>query len=102
MIKPSKYDVEIRKLATEIEESKVKLTELKDLRANELCPFKVGDILINSNGKKAKVTAINSQGYAFDGYSMVGSIQLKNGEFSDKKLSRLFADEWKLILRTEE
>jgi hypothetical protein len=34
---------------------------------------------------------------------MVGAIQLKNGEFSDKKVSGLYTwDEWKLILRTEE
>jgi hypothetical protein len=46
MIKPSKYDVEIRKLETEIEEAKAKLTELKVLRSNKLFPFKDRVMLI--------------------------------------------------------
>ena len=90
-MKQSPYDNEIKKLEEERGRIRSELREAKDKRANFLCPFKVGDSLINKNNKKAVVKRI------YDGYSdytMNVSMIRKDG--TQGRIARAYDwDDWK-------
>ncbi|KKL82235.1 hypothetical protein LCGC14_1986790 [marine sediment metagenome] len=80
MISPSKYDVEIEAIDEQIEVLVRKQRELSQARAEELCPYGVGDIIVNTrNGKNTKITAIKPS--SWQDFKLVGADQKKDGTF---------------------
>jgi hypothetical protein len=61
-----------------IESLEKELADITQKRAEYICPFKVGDVLVNKYGKVAKVLRIYP-GYA--GYRMNGEYRRKNGTY---------------------
>ena len=76
MKKESPYDAEIKKLEEEEDRIGSELREAEDKRANFLCPFKVGDSIINRKNKKAVVVRIYA---SYSDYAMNISMIRKDG-----------------------
>ena len=82
----SKYDDEIQRLEDRLE-------ELQRKRADELCPFKIGDEVINKFGKRGRVVSILIS-YA----GGLARIQLykRNGELGNRITKGYEWDSWQL------
>jgi hypothetical protein len=92
-MKETKYDAEIKELESQVELLEAKLNALNQMRAEELCPLKVGDIVVSKNGKEAKITAIYPR---FGEYAMNGAYINKNG-LAGKANHRLYGwDNWQI------
>ena len=90
-MKESPYDAEIKKLEEEEDRIIGELREAENKRANFLCPFKVGDSLINRNNKKAVVMRIYNR---YSGYAMNVSMIRKDG--TQGRIARAYEwDDWK-------
>ena len=72
----SPYDAEIKKLEVERDRIGSELSEARDKRAKFICPFKIGDTLINRNNKKAVVVRIYA---GYSDYQMNISMTRKDG-----------------------
>lgn len=60
-------------------------SELRLELANLMCPFKVGDIIVNDKGKKFYIDAILGGGEFQDAYNLIGARVKKNGEPYNEK-----------------
>lgn len=93
-IPATEYDVEIQALTQEGEAIAGKLRGLQALRAISLCPFHVGDILTDKNGKTARVTGIKAGDYQYDPYLLRGVSFRKDGT-EGRPINRFYAwDAW--------
>ncbi len=93
-MKQTPFDTDI--VATEKVERDVRsrLNQLLQERAEYLCPFKVGQQLVNKRGKKAVITRIGSEGYG-DGYRLTGRSLKANGKPGAKERRLYEWDGWK-------
>ncbi len=93
----SQYDKEIDRLTDEIASRRKKLVELQQKRAEYYCPFKLGDILFDNKGRKAKLSKITPNN--FDKYTLHAHYLKKDG--APKQIeSRLWQwDGWGLLKR---
>ena len=90
-MKESPYDAEIKKLEEEEDRIGSELREAEDKRANFLCPFKLGDSLINKNNKNAVVVRIYA---GYSDYEMNVSMIRKDG--TQGRIAKAYKwDNWK-------
>ena len=88
----TEYDDDIARLRTEEAELHLRLQGLEQLRAEVLCPFKVGDILTNQAGLRAIVKTISAG--VFHDYEMRGARLRKDG--SEGRMMTLYNwDNWR-------
>lgn len=99
MIKSTQYDQEIKNTEAQLEPLNKRRSELYVLRAQELCPFKIGDIVVSGARikRRAIITVINSEylslnGYGY-GYVMVGRWIKKDGTQGENRQLYSF-DRW--------
>lgn len=79
-MKPTQYDADIRQTISNIAGERNHLKTLLDMRAEELCPFKIGDHLMNvNNDELAVVHAIKGSRY-LSGYELYIKKIKNNGE----------------------
>ena len=91
---PTEYDAQIAELITQEEKLCQQREGLEQLRAEQLCPFKVGDVLIDRRGHKAVVKAIFAPSWQSEGYAMRGAMLRKDG--SEGRIAKLYIwDKWK-------
>lgn len=91
MAKTEQYDSEITELEGQIEAFEHRLGVVKQLKAEALCPHKVGDEIVNKKGdRRAKITAIRSD---WDDYKMLGYWFKKDGTLGTQ-LRQLYWLEW--------
>ena len=91
MIKESPYDTRIKSLEEEANRVGTELAEEQLKRAIFLCPFEMGDILVDRKGKRAKIVKISS---AYRDYRMDGAMIRKDG--TPGRVARLYDwDDWK-------
>jgi hypothetical protein len=89
--KTTQYDGDIQALEEQIDTLRNRLYHLRQLRAEELCPHKVGDIITDKKGKRtAKISSIIA---GYGDYEMHGCLQKKDGSFSDYS-RQLYWFEW--------
>ena len=93
----TEYDTEITKLESIIKTTKTELGRLQQARANELSPYKIGDI-VNRKGmskQQAVITRILLNRWSTCGYELEGKVLLKSGE--QGKVNRtLYSWSWEL------
>lgn len=89
------FDDEIDRLETRIGTAETELVILKRKRAEYLCPYKLGQILVSKKGQRAEVTAI-FPGWSWSvGYELKGRYILKNGK-PGLVIHKLYEwDDWK-------
>lgn len=75
----SPYDKEVSILKKSIEEIEIKLAKVEQRRADYLCPYKVGQMLVNSKGRQAKIVVIKPARWNDKGYDLTGYYVLANG-----------------------
>ena len=92
----SKYDDEILELEAQFDAIDDKLGILRQLRAEELCPFIRGQIVVNKKGRTARISNI-SVGYGSDGYRVRARFIKKDG--NDGTISRELWDwdKWEAV-----
>ena len=90
-MKETPYDVELKSLLGEQARINQELGEVRLKRAKFLCPFEIGDTLIDRKGKKARIVSINS---GYGDYALRGAIIRKDGK--PGRITRLYSwDDWK-------
>lgn len=76
------------------------LNVLKRQRAEFLCSFQVGDVLINKNGKQAIVQSILPSDWSFESYEVRGFLLRKDG--TKGRITVLYLlDEWRKVKEGE-
>ena len=91
----TEYDKKIAELEAAETELRLQRHGLEELRAKFLCPFKVGDILINEKGKRVIVRTISP---SWGSYLMKGNMLRKDG--SEGRLAKLYDwDNWRKYIK---
>ena len=92
----SPFDKRIDELKAEIAVRNLKLNGLRQQRVEYHCPFEVGDILVDQNGKKASLDKI-TPGYSDDSYHLQAHYFKKDGALK-QLVHRLYDwDDWKKV-----
>ena len=84
---PTEYDDKIAELITQEEALRLERLGLEFLRALALCPFKVGDVLIDRRGHKAVLKEISASSWQPESYAMRGAMLRKDG--SEGRIAKL-------------
>ena len=86
-------DEQIRALEEQIDELSEKLKNLKREKAMLLCPYRIGEILVDRHGRQARL--INILSSSWQDYRMVGVFLKKDGT-EGKRTGELYPwDGWK-------
>ena len=93
-MKESPYDNEIKKLEEEQKRIGAELSEANQRKADFLCPYKVGDILVDKKGRQARVAKIYP-GYM--GYHVKLQYILKSGKEGLVTHKLYVLDGWKPV-----
>ena len=94
--KETPFDKEIEELNADIKTKQVKLKSLEQLRAETLCPFTIGQVLISiRKGQKAKLDRIRPGGW--EDYAMDGYFLKKDGTPGIQFRQLYQGDGWKLF-----
>ena len=89
----TQFDQEIAELDSQRKGIVARLSILRQNRAESLCPFKVGDLMNDNRGRKAKITDI-SPGYFSTDFELSGNRIKKDG--TEGRDMRLYDwDNWK-------
>jgi len=86
-------DKQIKALEEQIDELREKLKNLKQEKAELLCPYRVGEILVDKHGRQAKLATIIPS--SWQDYEMIGTFLKKDGT-EGKRTGELYSwDGWK-------
>ena len=89
---------QINDLNGEIADRRLKVRALKDKLAKIVCPFSIGQVIVNNNGVRAKIEDIRGAGYGLDGYTMVIRKIKNNGDLykATNDVPNYMARPWKV------
>ena len=86
------YDKEIAELELHLEADRKSLSALNKRKAAYLCPYEVGQRLVDKRGKKSEIVSITM---SYSKYSLTGRDVLKDGNLG-RRTHRLYDwDGWK-------
>lgn len=88
----TEYDDKIAELEHRIEELKEELNHVKQLKAEFICPYKIGQIMIGRRKQRAQITEVKPS-LRLRGYETWGRNILKDG--SSGVVIRELYDDWK-------
>ena len=93
-MKQTPFDTDIEVAEKIANDTKNSLAQLKRERAEYLCPFRVGQQLVNNRGKKAVITLIGSEDFG-NGYRLTGQVLKSNGKLGVREGRLCEWDGWK-------